>query len=99
MHAFRLFGPDDPNRWVYEEALPGEPAEGEIQVHAAGLINTEMWPGRFFIVEPNARQLDEVARLIDSGVIRPIVGKVFRLTDARQAYQFKPEREGGPASD
>jgi NADPH:quinone reductase-like Zn-dependent oxidoreductase len=46
----------------------------------------------FFIVEPNARQLDEVARLIDSGVIRPIVGKVFRLTDARQAYQFKPER-------
>jgi NADPH:quinone reductase-like Zn-dependent oxidoreductase len=46
----------------------------------------------FFVVEPNARQLDEVARLIDSGVIRPIVGKVFRLADARQAYQFKPER-------
>ena len=46
----------------------------------------------FFIVEPNARQLDEVARLIDAGVIRPIVGKVFRLADARQAYRFKPER-------
>jgi NADPH:quinone reductase-like Zn-dependent oxidoreductase len=46
----------------------------------------------FFIVEPNARQLDEVARLIDSGVIRPVVGKVFRLADARQAYRFKPER-------
>jgi NADPH:quinone reductase-like Zn-dependent oxidoreductase len=46
----------------------------------------------FFIVEPSARQLDEVARLIDSGVIRPIIGKVFPLADARQAYQFKPER-------
>jgi NADPH:quinone reductase-like Zn-dependent oxidoreductase len=46
----------------------------------------------FFIVEPNARQLDEVARLIDSGVIRPVVGKVFRLADARQAYRFKPRR-------
>ena len=46
----------------------------------------------FFIVEPNARQLDEVARLIDTCVLRPIVGKVFRLADARQAYRFKPER-------
>jgi NADPH:quinone reductase-like Zn-dependent oxidoreductase len=46
----------------------------------------------FFIVEPSARQLDEVAQLIDSGVIRPIVGKVFRLADARQAYRFKAER-------
>src|SRR5215470_7978935 len=29
----------------------------------------------FFIVEPNARQLDEVARLIDAGVIRPSSAK------------------------
>ena len=33
-----------------------------------------------------------MSALINSGVIRPIVGKVFRLADARQAYQFKPER-------
>lgn len=46
----------------------------------------------FFIVEPKARQLDEVARLIDSGVLRPVVGKVFRLADARQAYRFKAQR-------
>ena len=36
--------------------------------------------------------VDPLARLIDSGVLRPVVGKVFRLADARQAYQFKPER-------
>jgi NADPH:quinone reductase-like Zn-dependent oxidoreductase len=46
----------------------------------------------YFIVEPSARQLDEVAQLIDSGAIRPIVGKVFGLADARQAYRFKQER-------
>jgi NADPH:quinone reductase-like Zn-dependent oxidoreductase len=46
----------------------------------------------YFIVEPSVRQLDEVARLIDSGALRPIVGKVFRLAEAREAYRFKPPR-------
>jgi NADPH:quinone reductase-like Zn-dependent oxidoreductase len=44
----------------------------------------------FFIVEPNRGQLDEVSWLIDSGAIRPIVGGVFPLAEARQAYQHKP---------
>src|SRR6516164_3196357 len=44
MHAFRLYGPDDPSRWVYEDATTPEPGEGEvlIRVHAAGVINTEV---------------------------------------------------------
>jgi hypothetical protein len=44
MQAFRLYGPDDPNRWVYEEATTPEPGEGEvlIRVHAAGIISTEL---------------------------------------------------------
>jgi NADPH:quinone reductase-like Zn-dependent oxidoreductase len=46
----------------------------------------------FFIVEPNQVQLIEIARLIDAGVIRPIVGAVFAMEDFRQAYEQKPVR-------
>lgn len=46
----------------------------------------------FFIVEPNRIQLVEIARLIDAGVIRPIVGAAFVMDNFRQAYQEKPLR-------
>ncbi len=44
----------------------------------------------FFIVEPSRTQLAEIARLIDAGALRPVVGVVFPLAEARQAYQHKP---------
>jgi len=44
----------------------------------------------FFIVEPNRLQLAAITRLIEGGVIRPIVGAVSPLADARQAYRHKP---------
>jgi NADPH:quinone reductase-like Zn-dependent oxidoreductase len=46
----------------------------------------------FFIVEPNRDQLIEIARLIDAGVIRPIVGATFAMDNFRQAYEEKPLR-------
>ena len=46
----------------------------------------------FFIVEPNRVQLIEISRLIDAGVIRPIVGAVFSMENFRQAYDQKPAR-------
>ena len=46
----------------------------------------------FFIVEPSRAQLAEIARLIDRGELRPVVGAVFPLAEARQAYQHKPVR-------
>jgi NADPH:quinone reductase-like Zn-dependent oxidoreductase len=46
----------------------------------------------FFIVEPNRVQLIEISRLIDAGVIRPIVGAVFPMEKFRQAYEQKPLR-------
>jgi NADPH:quinone reductase-like Zn-dependent oxidoreductase len=46
----------------------------------------------FFIVEPNRAQLIEISRLIDAGVIRPIVGGAFSMKDFRQAYEQKPIR-------
>jgi len=44
----------------------------------------------FFIVEPNRTQLEEVARLIDSGALSVVVGAVFPLADGRSAYQCHP---------
>ena len=44
----------------------------------------------FLIVEPSRSQLEEIAWLTDSGAIRPIVGSVFPLAEARQAYRHKP---------
>jgi NADPH:quinone reductase-like Zn-dependent oxidoreductase len=46
----------------------------------------------FFIVEPNRIQLIEISRLIDAGVMRPVVGAVFPMERFRQAYEQKPLR-------
>ncbi len=41
----------------------------------------------FLMVHADRRQLMEIARLLDSGEIRPRVGDVFPLSQARQAYE------------
>jgi hypothetical protein len=46
----------------------------------------------FFIVEPNRVQLIKISRLVDTGVIRSIVGAVFSMEHFRQAYDQKPVR-------
>lgn len=46
----------------------------------------------FFIVEPNRNQLINISRLIDTGVLRPIVGAAFSMENFRQAYEQKPVR-------
>ena len=46
----------------------------------------------FFIVEPNRVQLLEISRLIDAGVMRPVVGEVFPMEQFRQPYEQKPLR-------
>ena len=43
--------------------------------------------GLFFIVEPRRTQLNELSRLIDAGMIRPIVEAVLPLNQAREAYE------------
>jgi NADPH:quinone reductase-like Zn-dependent oxidoreductase len=40
----------------------------------------------FFIVEPNRRQLEEIAQAIDRGEIKPIVASVYPFVDAERAY-------------
>ncbi len=46
----------------------------------------------FFIVEPNRNQLVNIAHLIDTGALRPVVGAVFSMEHFRQAYEQKPVR-------
>jgi NADPH:quinone reductase-like Zn-dependent oxidoreductase len=37
---------------------------------------------RFFVVEPDRTQLVNLARLVDAGRVRPVVGKVVDLAEA-----------------
>jgi NADPH:quinone reductase-like Zn-dependent oxidoreductase len=46
----------------------------------------------FFLVETRREELKEIARLIDAGQVRPVVGAEFPLADAIRAYQTKPIR-------
>jgi NADPH:quinone reductase-like Zn-dependent oxidoreductase len=41
----------------------------------------------YFVVEPDRRQLAEIARLADNGTLRVAVDSVFPLTDAVAAFQ------------
>jgi NADPH:quinone reductase-like Zn-dependent oxidoreductase len=47
--------------------------------------------GAFFIVAPSREQLLELARLIDAGAVRPILGEVLPLEKGAQAY-FPPKK-------
>lgn len=68
-----------------------KPGGRMVTVAASGEQTTdERIRAAYFIVEPSRTQLAEVALLIDAGVLRPVVGTVFPLAEARQAYQHKP---------
>jgi NADPH:quinone reductase-like Zn-dependent oxidoreductase len=47
----------------------------------------------YFVVEPNREQLLEIATLADSGELRPEVGEVFDLADARSAFVRSMSRD------
>jgi NADPH:quinone reductase-like Zn-dependent oxidoreductase len=42
-----------------------------------------------FVRDPSGAQLREIARLVDQGVLRPQVGAVYPLEDAREAFMAK----------
>jgi NADPH:quinone reductase-like Zn-dependent oxidoreductase len=64
-----------------------------VTVAASGERTTdERIRAAYFIVEPSQAQLAEIARLIDGGALKPVVGAVFPLAEARHAYQYKPVR-------
>jgi NADPH:quinone reductase-like Zn-dependent oxidoreductase len=50
------------------------------------LLSNPAITARYFIVEPNREQLIRLTTLIDDGQIRPMIGKVFALADAPEAF-------------
>jgi NADPH:quinone reductase-like Zn-dependent oxidoreductase len=42
-----------------------------------------------FVRDPNGAQLREITRLVDDGTLRPEIGAVFPLADAREAFTAK----------
>ena len=41
----------------------------------------------YFVVEPSSEQLVQITRLVEGGVIRPLIDSVFPLSDARAAFE------------
>src|SRR5262247_1495589 len=60
-------------------SLTGPIPEGEAAAHNRH--------GLFFIVEPNRDQLGEIAALIDSGAIRPVIAETIPLARTREAFE------------
>jgi NADPH:quinone reductase-like Zn-dependent oxidoreductase len=55
----------------------------------SGIVST------YFVVEPNRDQLVELARLAEQGDLRPAIGEVVPLVDARSAFE-RSERDRRP---
>jgi NADPH2:quinone reductase len=63
-------------------SLPEPIPEGEAAAHA-----TRGRRGVFFIVKPDREQLGNIATLIDSGAVRPVIAETLPLAKARQAFE------------
>jgi NADPH:quinone reductase-like Zn-dependent oxidoreductase len=49
----------------------------------------------FFVVRPDRAELEQLATLVDAGMLKPLVGETFQLADTATAYTDRG-RHGGP---
>jgi NADPH:quinone reductase-like Zn-dependent oxidoreductase len=61
--------------------IMGEPPTDRRDIRAVG-----------FVRDPSGAQLREIGRLVDDGTLRPQVGAVYPLADAREAFMAKSKR-------
>ena len=88
----RLADADEPCDLVFD-TVGGE--ELGRSVHSAGRVVSvaaEAEGATYFVVEPNAEQLVELARLADAGQLRPAIDSVFPLEEADAAFARVAER-------
>jgi NADPH:quinone reductase-like Zn-dependent oxidoreductase len=64
---------------------PGGILIGVAEEPPAREAETHRVRSHYFVVEPDGRQLAELARLVDAGALRPIVGQVFPLAETAAA--------------
>ncbi|TDD36400.1 NADP-dependent oxidoreductase [Actinomadura sp. KC06] len=62
-----------------------------VSITAPPPVRPEGGRAAFFIVEPNRDQLAELAGRAESGELRPHVGAVYPLAEAREAFRAKSE--------
>jgi NADPH:quinone reductase-like Zn-dependent oxidoreductase len=60
-------------------SVASEPSQEQAATHGITAL--------YFVVEPNGRQLVELAKRVDGGQLRPVIAEVFRLVEARQAFE------------
>ena len=48
----------------------------------------------YFVVTPNRAQLIEIAKLVDGGMLEPVVGEVFPLSKAQEAFEHSLRQHG-----
>jgi NADPH:quinone reductase-like Zn-dependent oxidoreductase len=63
-------------------SLPGPIPESE-----AAASGKRSRRGVFFVVRPDRKQLGQIATLIDSGAVRPVIAQTFPLAEAREAFE------------
>jgi NADPH:quinone reductase-like Zn-dependent oxidoreductase len=100
IEAVRSFGADDVIDYTmqsFEDAGPFDvvfdTAGGERLTRSVSVaprvvtVAAEADGAVYFIVKPNREQLTELARLAESGALRPLVAEVFPLAAAKEAFR------------
>ena len=76
----------EPCDLLFDTAGGGALARAAGQAGRIVTVAAERAGAHYFIVEPNREQLLELARLVDTGELRPEIDSTFSLAEARAAF-------------
>jgi NADPH:quinone reductase-like Zn-dependent oxidoreductase len=68
---------------------PGGVVVSVVESPAGSNAEGDPYRSRFFVVEPDRGQLEELSRRIEAGSLRPIIGQQVALRDGAQAFRAK----------
>ena len=79
-----LGGPTQEASWAVLK--PGGLLVATAQPPAAGRAEAAGARSRFIVTPPSGSVLEELATLVDAGIVRPVIGTELALADARKAH-------------